>query len=164
MRLAGNIPVILQFVDISERNISLRLFLVKALRQVCHENKIKQPSEKCFWFSRNNIPASVPDRSNMSTSLALELADKSSKAIDREIQIVLIEIKKKDAQIQQLNEEKIELTLRYEELKTARLRSCSAEIANERDWEKGIPLTSVIIYCSFLIIPLSLNRHIPLDR
>lgn len=73
----------------------------------------------------------------MSASLSLELADKPSKAIDREIQVVLIEIKKKEAQIFQLNEEKTQLTNRYEELKAARLQSCSAELANECDWEKS---------------------------
>lgn len=64
-------------------------------------------------------------------------AGNTTKTIDAEIEHVLSEIKRKDALIRKLNDEKAALAIRYEELKAARLRSHSMALASERDWEKG---------------------------
>lgn len=73
------------------------------------------------------------------TAIRMELAShaQTTQGIDEEIEHVWKEIKRKDALIRQLNDEKAELAIRYEELKAARLRSQSLALASERDWEKG---------------------------
>lgn len=90
----------------------------------------------------------------MSSSTALELADNTTKSIDREIENVQAEMRKVDAQIRQLNDQRTELSTRYEELKEARLRSTSKAVASERDWENG--KHSVVSNCLYEIIQLLL--------
>lgn len=68
--------------------------------------------------------------------MALELSNKS-KQIGKDIEHVLQEIKKKDALIRQLNDERAELSIRYEELKAERQTCLSESLASERDWENG---------------------------
>lgn len=93
----------------------------------------------------------------------MALAGNSTKAIDEEIAHVLSEIKTKDALIRELNDERAELNIRYEELKALRLHSQSAALASERDWEKG-----TIICCNRALNThngyiLVICRHIQLD-
>lgn len=69
---------------------------------------------------------------------------RTTKSIDAEIAQVLAEIKEKDDYIRLLHSEKEELYIRYEELKAARLRSQSQEMAAEHDWESGENKTNTV--------------------
>lgn len=91
----------------------------------------------------------------MSSPTALELADNTTKSIDREIENVQAELRKVDAQIRQLNDQRTVLSARYEELKEARLRSTSKAVASERDWEKGKQL----VVSDFIYVKTKLLLH-----
>lgn len=88
-------------------------------------------------FEKNRLVLSAPPTSQV-YGMALDTsARNTTKSIDDEIRRVLSEIKKKEDLINQLNDEKVELSIQYEELKAARLRSQSRALASECDWEKG---------------------------